>query len=1141
VREIDLLHTQLVGLQNAHQNEKEMLASHVEQRVRGNLESELNSSHAKVQQEKMAAEAHNKHLALRVDDSNQQLIKATDEINRITGLLLDKQREVDQLRGNLQVVEAQMHNLKGEMEFNKKVVVEKEVGELNVRFAQERVNLQSLIESLQGKQMNYEIKSVLLMTEIERLHNALNDKQTEIENWAIEIERVNALVLQIQQDSENWRVKALSAEKSQESLRYQLEIEIKAKLNKEYDAKIIDLRNQFEQMMIGRIEIEIKNASVQWSAERNNLEAQLRSQKIVIDGLENRSNMLNAELEKRSIELGNKQREFLELQGRFASVADKDREIEGWRLKCSSLEKSRIAEIESLKSSFDINLKNRIELERAKLFSEVDGKFAQERLNLESSIIQFKAKIQDSDVRLVLLMAEIERLHGVVGEKHKDVEAMAQRHTELEGTHKSAVQGLKQGFEKHLKATVDAHLSDAEVQIKNLQGRITELEVALSGQTQTKDQYFTKITELTRLSEEWKSKYNNLQYEHERSVNDLQIEIQSKMRLDFENQTKALTSKFLSERSELENQIRQLKGTLQEYEKHSSGFSFEIEKSNSEKKALLQEIEIWKSNIANLEKANAIKIKDLESQFESRRKYELEISLRESESKWGSEKATYDASVKLFKQKITEYENRITILTQEVDRQSKIGIDRMNEIESWKLKYAQLEKNVNIHLEEIKLQWEGQKQKDLEAYAKALYAKFGDEKGQLETQINFFKTKYAESEDKYNRFFIESDTMRKQFDQLKADCESWRSRYQQLENSKNMELEHTKASMEHEKKAHVDRELKNHELKSQVERSQTEAKLKDLQKKMVEYEGKLVYLTQEVDRLTRLLMDKEKELDNWKMKTAEVDHQRITEVEEAKIQFESLRRSSIGQSDTQIRFAAERSAFETQIMQLRQKLSEYELRIGDLSKENQRVNQLIVDKQKELQMISEKFSHERGGSSYEMEELKRELDMYRRQNSDTKEFRTKLELEKGGYESQIVQLKQIIDTNRGELQKLYDLNNTRKSENEALIKQLNDSRMESAKLSQSLKSVETDFLTKGGNNNQMQREIEELVRSRDMYKAQLERNNLEITKKNKELIERIQEVDALKMKYEDALNNMEHVSMTGSKVITRTSYVDKKY
>jgi len=43
--------------------------------------------------------------------------------------------------------------------------------------------------------------------------------------------------------------------------------------------------------------------------------------------------------------------------------------------------------------------------------------------------------------------------------------------------------------------------------------------------------------------------------------------------------------------------------------------------------------------------------------------------------------------------------------------------------------------------------------------------------------------------------------------------------------------------------------------------------------------------------------------------------------------------------------------------------------------------------------------------------------------------------------------------------------------------------------------------------------------SRNDFKRQAERNAIELTRKNRELVDRIQEVDILKLKYEEALAN----------------------
>lgn len=61
--------------------------------------------------------------------------------------------------------------------------------------------------------------------------------------------------------------------------------------------------------------------------------------------------------------------------------------------------------------------------------------------------------------------------------------------------------------------------------------------------------------------------------------------------------------------------------------------------------------------------------------------------------------------------------------------------------------------------------------------------------------------------------------------------------------------------------------------------------------------------------------------------------------------------------------------------------------------------------------------------------------------------------------------------------------------------------------------------------------------SRELYKRQAERNSLELTKKNKELVEKIQELDLLKAKYEDALNNYQDLSAQVIVIRKESSYL----
>ncbi|EGR29814.1 hypothetical protein IMG5_147980 [Ichthyophthirius multifiliis] len=52
------------------------------------------------------------------------------------------------------------------------------------------------------------------------------------------------------------------------------------------------------------------------------------------------------------------------------------------------------------------------------------------------------------------------------------------------------------------------------------------------------------------------------------------------------------------------------------------------------------------------------------------------------------------------------------------------------------------------------------------------------------------------------------------------------------------------------------------------------------------------------------------------------------------------------------------------------------------------------------------------------------------------------------------------------------------------------------------------------------KEIEEITRARDLYKQQSERKSLELTQKNVELIQKIEQLDNLNIVYQESLNNI---------------------
>ena len=57
---------------------------------------------------------------------------------------------------------------------------------------------------------------------------------------------------------------------------------------------------------------------------------------------------------------------------------------------------------------------------------------------------------------------------------------------------------------------------------------------------------------------------------------------------------------------------------------------------------------------------------------------------------------------------------------------------------------------------------------------------------------------------------------------------------------------------------------------------------------------------------------------------------------------------------------------------------------------------------------------------------------------------------------------------------------------------------------------------------------ENRAKSRELYKAQLDRNSFETASKNRELITKIQELDVLKSKYDEALETLNESQIISS-------------
>lgn len=109
--------------------------------------------------------------------------------------------------------------------------------------------------------------------------------------------------------------------------------------------------------------------------------------------------------------------------------------------------------------------------------------------------------------------------------------------------------------------------------------------------------------------------------------------------------------------------------------------------------------------------------------------------------------------------------------------------------------------------------------------------------------------------------------------------------------------------------------------------------------------------------------------------------------------------------------------------------------------------------------------------------------------------------------------------------------NSLKEERGGTTKEADIFRKEISMLKTRINHLEGDILIKTEANEHYRRENEELGKNILSLRNQISQNEQEIFKKNKELVEKIQELDVLKMKYEDALN-----SFGGNSEISKVKY-----
>lgn len=313
--------------------------------------------------------------------------------------------------------------------------------------------------------------------------------------------------------------------------------------------------------------------------------------------------------------------------------------------------------------------------------------------------------------------------------------------------------------------------------------------------------------------------------------------------------------------------------------------------------------------------------------------------------------------------------------------------------------------------------------------------------------------------------------------------------------------------------------------------SRHDVELKGLRKKLIDAENQVGFLTKEKALVERNAADLRVENERLKSDAAQLREEYEAEFEEMTKQIETFRTTYIDPKELEVRFRAERSSYETQISQLNSKVVELSGQIVFLSEDNKRLNAQALDRLRDIEMFKQKLSS--AGDASEAEELARKVSGLRAELDEALERLLKLSNEKNTLNARVKSLEGEVELVRGDLTDTRGFLQQKRDEVRTMEDAAAKLRKTNADLAAEKNRLAGDFMTMKEKNDTFMANYNSLVSERDHFKSAYERVDVEHSSANKELLAKIGELDELKSKYYEALNNFQREAVTTTTTITK--------
>jgi len=707
--------------------------------------------------------------------------------------------------------------------------------------------------------------------------------------------------------------------------------------------------------------------------------------------------------------------------------------------------------------------------------------------SLESSGVQ----IHSLEDRIQGLTGERDRLNGLLIERIREIDALKLRINELQtSAHHADSLRSSQSFLSTENERLNGIITERLREIDALRSRVIQLEASGAQVGELKSKIELLIRENTRL--------NDALIERSREIDTLKRRLAE---LETSSQNYLTISSRVSILSEENKRAIQDRDTLKA--------QLALVTAERDRLSILLSEKVGEVDILRQEQAKA---------------FEASPS-RSRESIKRSAVHTHDPAVEQMKraydETILNLEQRIKLLDGEVTRLIGTLADRDHELETWRQRSKEFDfttqENQRLNhlladrlreIEDLRREVPSPGLKRGESERATLEAEY---KRLLEAQLSEASERHTEERQRLLQQIqelqgrlevITGDNQRlsTSVSQSQQENDSWKSRYEQLERQRENDLE-------------LLRQEQERRTRESPKRSQPTGAGEE------QISEKVDFLNHEIERLQDHLNNTLRELEDWRKRYSELEVLRTQELDALRHQFEDSKKLTIEVREVSTKFNAERAAYEAQIGQLQQRVVDTEAQLRLIGSENERVLRLSNTRTSEAEESRRKYHELKSSQSVEINQLRSQVETFKANSTDVKQLAIKYSADKAADQSQIKQLKQVNENYKTEIEKLYELIEQRKADFENITVQNQELLGSFERLSEELREHSTTAGSRQEKLDLAVREVEDLKASRDEFKQQAERNSTELTRKNKDLIDRIQELDVLKLRYEESLAN----------------------